>query len=77
MFNLQSLLGKCPPEGISFIVNMLGCWIKTNMIDGPSLVSLDSSVEEASRSDFHSLILRMKEYRSIIFTSNFAKLENH
>jgi len=24
---------------------MLGSWIKTNMIDGPSLVSLDSSVE--------------------------------
>jgi hypothetical protein len=47
------------------------------MIDGLSLVSSDSSVEEASRSDFYSLILRMTEYRSIIFTSNFAKLEKH
>jgi hypothetical protein len=47
------------------------------MIDGLSLVSLDSSVEEASRSDFYSLILRMKVYRSRIFTSNFAKLEKH
>jgi hypothetical protein len=56
---------------------MLGSWIKTNMIDGLSLVSLDSNVEEASRSDFYSLILRMKEYRSITFTSNFAKLEEH
>jgi len=56
---------------------MLGSWIKTNMIDGLSLVSLESSVEEASRSDFYSLILRMKVYRSIIFTSNFAKLEKH
>jgi hypothetical protein len=56
---------------------MLDSWIKTNMIGGLSLVSLDSSVEEASRSDFYSLILRMKEYRSIIFTSNFAKLEEH
>ncbi len=55
----------------------MGSWIKTNMIDGLSLVSLDSSVEEAFRSDFYSLILRMKEYRSIIFTSNFAKLEEH
>ncbi len=48
------------------------------MIDGLSLVSLDSSVEEASRHDFYlEVILRMKEYRSIIFTSNFAKLEEH
>jgi len=56
---------------------MLGSWIKTNMTDGLSLDSLDSNVEEASRSDFYSLILRMKEYRSITFTSNFAKLEEH
>jgi hypothetical protein len=56
---------------------MLGSWIKTNVIDGLSLVSLDSSVEEASRSDFYSLILRMKEHRSIIFTSKFAKLDKH
>jgi hypothetical protein len=56
---------------------MLGSWIKRDMIDDLSLVSLDSSVEEASRSDFYSLILRMKEYRSIIFTSNFAELEEH
>jgi len=56
---------------------MLGSWIKTNMTDGLSLDSLDSNVEEASRSDFYSLILRMKEYRSIIFTSKFAKLEKH
>jgi hypothetical protein len=56
---------------------MLGSWIKINMIDGLSLVLLDSSVEEASRSDFYSLILRMKEYRSKNFTSNFAKLEKH
>ncbi len=47
------------------------------MIDGLSLVSLDSSVEEASRRDFYSLILRMKVYRSMVFTSNFAKLEKH
>ncbi len=45
MFNLQSVEAKCLPEEVSSIVNILGSWIKTNMIDGPSLVSLDSSVE--------------------------------
>jgi hypothetical protein len=74
---LPILIFRTPPEGVSCIINMLGSWIKTNMIDGLSLVSLDSSVEEASRSDFYSLILRMKEYRSIVFTSKFAKLEKH
>jgi hypothetical protein len=49
--------------------------MKTNMTYDPALVSLDSSVQEAYRTDIEGLILSMKQ--CIIFTSKFAKLAKH
>ncbi len=49
--------------------------MKTNMTYGPALDYLDSSVQQACRTDIEGLILSVKQYRrGIIFTSNFAKL---
>jgi len=58
---------------VNVLVNM-----KTNMTYGPALDSLDSSVQQAYRTDIEGLILSMKQYRrGIIFTSKFAKLAKH
>jgi predicted Ser/Thr protein kinase len=52
--------------------------MKTNMTYGPALDPLDSSVQQACRTDIEGLILSMKQYRrGIIFTSKFAKLAKH
>jgi hypothetical protein len=49
--------------------------MKTNMTYGPALDYLDSSVQQACRTDIEGLILSVKQYRrGIIFTSKFAKL---
>jgi predicted Ser/Thr protein kinase len=52
--------------------------METKMTYGPALDSLDSSVQQACRTDIEGLILSMKQYRrGIIFTSKFAKLAKH
>jgi len=52
--------------------------MKTNMTYGPALDSLDSSVQQAYRTDIEGLILSMKQYRrGKIFSSKFAKFAKH
>jgi len=51
---------------------------KINMIYGPPLVSVDSSVEESLEVTLTAQFLAWKEYsRGILFTSNFAELGKH
>jgi len=51
--------------------------IKTNFIDGPALLSLDSGVAEASRIAVNSLVLSMKDYKRGIFSpQNLETLQN-
>ncbi|KAH8976283.1 hypothetical protein BDL97_01G205800 [Sphagnum fallax] len=52
--------------------------MKTNMIYGPALDSLDSTVQQAAGRDIDSLLLSMKEYRrGIFFSKKFVKLAKH
>jgi predicted Ser/Thr protein kinase len=52
--------------------------MEANMTYGPALDSLDSSVQQACRTDIEGLILSMKQYRrGIISASKFAKLAKH
>ncbi|CAK9193420.1 unnamed protein product [Sphagnum troendelagicum] len=52
--------------------------MKTNMAYGPALDSLDSSAQQACRTDIEGLILSMKQYRrGKMFSSKFEKLAKH